>query len=595
MNKTIFGKMIQDYSDLVDFSIITYTDSGKNYDAIYEDLILARKAGVDFSADIQMAYNKYDAHSYVKQTLIFIKTNEIKLLRKHLQGNMKSDYCSSVAYILSPACMFRLAAGYGINKMYCERDELAVGKILMKAGKTNAYVFVSPEIYEITESDGSSKPILTVSAYGTLYEKSYRPTKTQLNAAGIVVRGGNGIFLGKSKKRKSKLQHPDNTYQTEVNAINNTQSKSHAFVAAECMEHNDYMKTKDFALKKIFDTMEESGCNPRFEMWDFQSDPRFNFDEKNGSEIQLEYGTIRMRDILTHEKVCIEGPEVEKEMVLNSLDVALTKYFQLPLDAVYSETGNLKLLIINDKEHDSEKLYEQTKYLLTQHITLQQIGKFIRKKQKSKSMHAQVRACLRCLCVRNDLYTSKLTLIRELPKSFRTFIYGDVNGDIYQLTISEDRRIKIRRCKVDSYIDAREYLRSVQTDTLMAIKDSSGHLYTIRDTNQPAIPPVRPEINDYNNRCQVTKDKIGALFNFSWSIDDNDFFYISGYSILKNNSPRNYPHVYEIHPIKHTKSPGPDEIFSLINVGFVRNDQDSAVLPWGFKYIREYVDSLVNI
>ena len=197
MNKTIFGKMIQDYSDLVDFSIITYTDSGKNYDAIYEDLILARKAGVDFSADIQMSYNKYNAHSYVKQTLIFIKTNEIKLLRKHLQGNMKSDYCSSVAYILSPACMFRLAAGYGINKMYCERDELAVGKILMKAGKTNAYVFVSPEIYEITESDGSSKPILTVSAYGTLYEKSYRPTKTQLNAAGIVVRGGNGIFLGK--------------------------------------------------------------------------------------------------------------------------------------------------------------------------------------------------------------------------------------------------------------------------------------------------------------------------------------------------------------------------------------------------------------
>ena len=146
-------------------------------------------------------------------------------------------------------------------------------------------------------------------------------------------------------------------------------------------------------------------------------------------------------------------------------------------------------------------------------------------------MHAQVRACLRCLCVRNDLYTSRLTLIRELPRSFRTFIYGDVNGDIYQLTISEDRKIKIRRCKVDSYIDAREYLRSVQADTFMAIKDSSGHLYTIRDTGQPAIPPVRPEINDYNNRCQVTKDKIGALFNFSWSTDHNDFFYISGYSM----------------------------------------------------------------
>ena len=56
MNNTIFGKMIQDYSDLKDFSIITYTELRKNYDAIYEDLLLARQAGVDFSADIQEAH-----------------------------------------------------------------------------------------------------------------------------------------------------------------------------------------------------------------------------------------------------------------------------------------------------------------------------------------------------------------------------------------------------------------------------------------------------------------------------------------------------------------------------------------------------------
>ena len=138
MNNTIFGKMIQDYSDLEDFSIITYTEPGKNYDAIYEDLLLARQAGVDFSADIQMSYNKNSNHSYVKQTLIFIKTNEVKLLREYLYGNMRIDYCTSAAYTLSPACMFKLAVGYGVNKVYCERDELAVGKILMKAGKLNA-------------------------------------------------------------------------------------------------------------------------------------------------------------------------------------------------------------------------------------------------------------------------------------------------------------------------------------------------------------------------------------------------------------------------------------------------------------------------
>lgn len=290
-----------------------------------------------------------------------------------------------------------------------------------------------------------------------------------------------------------------------------------------------------------------------------------------------------MREILTQEKVCIEGPRAEKEQVLNGLSIALTKYFQLSLDAVYAETGNLKLLIINDKDHDSEKIYEQTKHLLTQHITIQQI-------RACDSVHALIRTCLRCLCVRNDLYTSRLTLIKELHKSFRTFIYGDINGDIYQLTITEDRTLKIRRCRSDSFVDAREYLRLAQADTFMAMKDTSGHLYTIRDTDQPAIPPVRPEITDYNNRCMVTKEKIGALFNFSWAIEHGDFFYISGYSLRENRSPRNYPHVYEIHPINNKVLLEPKKIFSLINVGFVRNDQEGAVVPWGMKYLKEYTD-----
>ena len=30
-----------------------------------------------------------------------------------------------------------------------------------------------------------------------------------------------------------------------------------------------------------------------------------------------------MREILTQEKICIEGPEVEKELVLNGLSTAL--------------------------------------------------------------------------------------------------------------------------------------------------------------------------------------------------------------------------------------------------------------------------------
>ena len=581
MNNTIFGKMIQDYSDLEDFSIITYTESGKNYDAIYEDLLIARQANVDFSADIQMSKNGNTGLSYVKQTLIFIKTNEVKQLREYLHGNMRIDYCTSAAYTLSPACVFKLAVGYGVNKVYCERDELAVGKILMKAGKSNAYVFVSPEIHEIVESDGSSKPILTMPAYGTFYKRSSKPTKTHLNASGIVVRGGDGIYLMKLNTTKATVQQSNTEGNTQVTLPGYIHTKSRAFVHAECLDRKGFMKTKDFALKKIFDAMEEAGCSLRFEMWDFQSDSKFNFDRKHESEIQPEYETLRMREILTQEKVCIEGPAVEKELVLNGLETALTKYFQLPLDAVYAETGKLKLLIINDKEHDPEKIYEQTKHLLTQHITIQQL-------HECDSFHALIRTCLRCLCVRNDLYTSRLTLIMELPKSLRTFIYGEINGEIYQLTISEDRAIKIRRCKTDSYVDAREYLGSVQADTFMAIKDTSGHLYTIRDTGQPAIPPVRPEISDYNNRRQETKDKIGALFNYSWMIEHDNFFYISGYSVRENRSPRNFPHVYEIHSINHTKFPGPDEIFSLINVGFVRSDQESAVIPWGFKYLREY-------
>ena len=232
MNNAIFGKMILDYSDLEDFSIIRHTEPGKNYDAIYEELLHARQAGVDFSADIQMSYNKNSSHSYVKQTLIFIKTNEVKQLREQLQGTMKIDYCSSAGYTLSPACMFRLAVGYGVNKVYCERDELAVGKILLKAGKSNAYAFVSPEIHEIIESNGSSKPILTIPVYGTLYKRSSMPTKTHLNASGIAVRGGNGIYLRKLNTAKATAQQSNTVGNIKFTLPGNMHTSSRAFVHA---------------------------------------------------------------------------------------------------------------------------------------------------------------------------------------------------------------------------------------------------------------------------------------------------------------------------------------------------------------------------
>ena len=586
MNNTIFGKMIQDYSDLEDFSIITYTESGKNYDAIYEDLLLARQAGVDFSADIQTSYNKNSNHSYVKQTLIFIKTNEVKQLREYLHGNMRIDYCTSAAYTLSPACMFRLAVGYGVNKVYCERDELAVGKILMKAGKTNSYIFVSPEIHEIPESNGSTKPILTLPAYGTIYKKTSRPTKTHLNAAGIVVRGGNGIFLSKLKTSNLRLQQLDSPNQTEINPINDKNLRSHAFVQAECMDRRGYMKTKDFALKKIFDAMAEAGCSLRFEMWNFQTNPRFNFDKRLGSEIQLNHEMTRMKEILMQEKICIDGPDYEKELLLIGLSATLTKYFQVALDELYPDTGKLKLLIIEDKAHDADKIYERTKHLLTQHVTIQQI-------YECKNICALIRTCLKCLCVRSDLYYSRLTLIKELPKSFWTFIYGDIDGDIYSLSILEDGNIKIHLYEDTSFSAAREYLRSMQANIFLAMKDNNDYLYTVRDTSQPAIPPVRSQINDYNNRCQKTKDNVGALFNFSWTIVNNDFFYISGYSMRDNRSPRSYPHVYEIHPFNQITLLEPEKVFSLVNVGFSRNDQESAVIPWGFKYLREFIDCFI--
>ena len=38
MNKTIFGRLITDYSGLEDFSLVSCTGSGMNYDTIYEKL-----------------------------------------------------------------------------------------------------------------------------------------------------------------------------------------------------------------------------------------------------------------------------------------------------------------------------------------------------------------------------------------------------------------------------------------------------------------------------------------------------------------------------------------------------------------------------
>ena len=565
MKSYISGRMLTDYSTLENFSIVTYRGSEADYDEMYETLLSIRKSGIDFSAEIQCVRNGSSGHLFVSKTLIFLRTDAIGLLRNHLQGSVKTDYCTSFAYMLSPACIFRLAAGYAVNKVFCERDELAVGKIFMKAGKASASIFISPEIREITEPDGTLKPILVVPVYGTLYKKSSRPTKTHLNTAGVVVRGGNGISLKTVCKADG-------------------QNHKHAYVYAEELQKNGFMATKDYALKKIFDAMDEAGCRLRFELWEFESDPRFNFDEKYENGPQLKHEKERMKEILRQEKVRIEGPEYEKTFLYQGLTDALDKYYSLKPEAVYSKSGNLRLLVVHDKEHDTEKIYDKTKNLRTQHVTMEQI-------RGSKVFCAQMRACIRCLCVQDDLYRSRLTLIRNISFKIRTFFYGEIDGDIYSLDLLEDGEIRVRRCRKDACTAVRNYLRSMQADRFMALKDTDGHLYAVRETGQPAIPPVRTELSDYNNRCKVTKDKIRAMFNFSWTVKNGNFYYISGYSIKVNNSPRNYPHVYEIHPCGHSVLPEAEEVYRLVNVGFVRNDQESTVVPWGMKYLREYLGS----
>lgn len=129
MNKTIFGKMITDYSGLEDFSLVSCTGSEIDYNTIYKNLRHARKAGIDFSADIQMSRITSTGQSYVRQTLIFMKTDEVKWLRDHLHGNMRVDYCSSAAYKLPPACIFRLAVIFIRSTIQASRQFLLSDRI----------------------------------------------------------------------------------------------------------------------------------------------------------------------------------------------------------------------------------------------------------------------------------------------------------------------------------------------------------------------------------------------------------------------------------------------------------------------------------
>ena len=80
---------------------------------------------------------------------IYIKTTLRQVVQGTFARKLQIDYCTSDDHTLSPAYIFRLAVGYGVNKLHCEKGELAVGKILMKAGKSNAYVLISSEIHEI--------------------------------------------------------------------------------------------------------------------------------------------------------------------------------------------------------------------------------------------------------------------------------------------------------------------------------------------------------------------------------------------------------------------------------------------------------------
>lgn len=252
----------------------------------------------------------------------------------------------------------------------------------------------------------------------------------------------------------------------------------------------------------------------------------------------------------------------------------------------FKRDGKYLLHIIEDRKTDA---YETD--LLIQHVTKDVI------KDNAGSILAVCENIMWQFVIKGGIDSGRL-ILADIPE-YRgyEFIYSDGEHfvsmkmtDGEHFTVSDTSETDIER------IDA---LRGSDGGQVYAVKTPDDEVMLIRDTGFSLMPS--PDFDErHATRTNEAKDSmdLAPFLDYVWYENENGRFYTAGWDLKGNGKDKGnkrsysyWPQIRQITAEKEGKIRWELFFSKLLDVCFVRMSQENTVVPFPYKYLREYAAS----
>ena len=623
----ICGRVICDMDALASYSVVSFvpfSDTKEvSYSCAYEALLSVRRGGAGLFPQIR-AYG-----GSVQSTDVFIRTEDVPRLSR--AGRCRSLSCRAYAEKEGESALIKLAVGYAVVSHCCRSDELPAGILrAVDAGRRGLISCLSLSVRTVSLG-GEPFSVLSVDTNGGCYRKDPAGT-ARISDSGFIVRGGQGTpctrVASKEKRSGTKVRTPVEVYSKKYPA-----GKDYFLrIVMEAVRAAGLGIRIEPLLFSKSDSLTFAAFSDREPLLSEQKAfaailAEYGLVIKGGEELinpddlisalgvpylfvpDTAYEAFRLDDpravIAGTAKGFIEtGTPVTVYLPVNAPKAELAVVYRDRFGSLFKRTvfvprnrnresgpgvdpsfilrpdGRLLLSVVPEKDEDMEDAYGDDIAPNVQHVTEASLL------TDAETKTAVLRAAIRELCISTAIMDGRLDFA-PAPSFFSAFYLAEKDDSVRVFRAGGQETVReLSEKERDALFDRAADLGTDSFELLLENRD--GQLYELSETGMQAVPYTDRSIESFFSRKKEHAEETGGLYDFSWRFDGDSFFYISGHTRQANaQSIAAYPHIYRIRTLSGDPVGfSPEDVFELLNVGFVRQDRNSTVLPYPFKILR---------
>ena len=240
------------------------------------------------------------------------------------------------------------------------------------------------------------------------------------------------------------------------------------------------------------------------------------------------------------------------------------------------EDGKYTVKVIKDLEAPYNR------DLSVQHITAGTIGDNV------KNMKPVCENIIFQLMIKDDIKNGTVTLSDISGYKGYTFILSEDEA-LYAMDVLENEKCRWTPAGISDRLALLPYMPENKTEKLMAVKRPNGSYLVITDTHLIPVPGEYFSPKDFTRAGKSSNENLAPFLDFVWYEKDGSYYYTSGWDLIKTNG-KSYTYFPKIRKITATEGEvDRDMFFALLDVPFVWMAQKNTVVPYPYKYLREYI------